>query len=89
MNKIKISSTVYKGTVDGKCYLMDMHSQRKVKLNQTGNLIWCRLKENQTPEAITQELCARFPEVPSEKIDGDVSLFVDGMVNIGFAELMS
>lgn len=74
------------GIVDGEYHLMDMQTGRRAKLNQIGQLIWSRLREQDTPEKITQELHARYPEIAAETIAGDVTLFVDEIVKAGFAE---
>ena len=85
MNRVKLNPNVYMGNVDGETYLLDTQSERRLRLNQAGSTVWELLKTGRTPDEITEGVRARFPDVPSDRITGDVSRFVNSIVNTGCA----
>ncbi|MBQ6289418.1 MAG: PqqD family protein [Clostridia bacterium] len=85
MTRVELNPNIYIGSVDGETYLLDTQSQRRLRLNATGGTVWELLKAGRTPDEITAGIRERFPEVPEDRISGDVSLFVDSIVKTGFA----
>lgn len=85
MNRVELNPNVYIGNVDGEIYLLDTQSERRLRLNQAGSTVWELLKTGQTPDEISERMRVSFPNVPFDRITGDVSQFVNNIVNTGFA----
>ena len=85
MIRVELNPNIYIGSVDGETYLLDTQSQRRLRLNTTGGTIWELLKAGRSLDEITAGIRERFPEVPVDRISGDVSLFVNSIVKTGFA----
>ena len=71
--------------MDGETVLMSIEHGSYFGIGGTGSLIWARLEEAQTEEALVEAVRARY-DVSEEDCRRDVATFLAGLVENGLVE---
>jgi PqqD family protein of HPr-rel-A system len=67
--------------------LYHRQSGKALVLNPTGSWLWQRLTTSPTPQALAEQLQARFPSLTGEQAVSDVSTFLEELVQHGMVRV--
>ena len=70
--------------MEGGIVMLDPESDRYLRLNATGRLIWEALAEPATVAELAQVLSERSG-IPRERAEADAATFIDGLIDFGAA----
>ena len=70
-------------TKDEGTVLLHLQRGRYQSLNTTATVIWNEIKAGATSEEVVARLCGRYPSVPRQRIESEVSTFLSQLESRG------
>lgn len=64
--------------------LFDQQSKKFCLLNRTAALIWDRLQEGRTPEHLSADVRAQYPDVEPSRVEQDVRAALQQLADLAF-----
>lgn len=67
--------------------LLDLERGHYQSLNGTGAAIWKEISGGASSDEVVTRLCDRYPAVPRERVESDVTMFVSQLASRGLVTL--
>jgi hypothetical protein len=86
MAPLRRTGDAYFEVVEDKAVIVDPAGTELVTLNHVGTLVWQAIDGERDEASITDELAARFPEVPRKTLEADVRRFLDELDGVNLLD---
>lgn len=82
----RLTERVSAREVEGELILLDLDDGDFFVARGTSPRIWELIADGSAIDDVIEQVCARYPDVPSDDVRRDVGAFVEDLVSRGFLE---